>query len=147
MYVMTYNELAMQWPNYLPTCVEKGYPEIIEDGLSYWVMVDSEGEPMAYTCSKDMGEWLFIGNTYVQKQYRGQNIHSLLVEYRNAALDGRPKISIVNPIDGTQMEYLKEVVGRFGYTEVTCPNDVADIMDEVMYWNIECPGTALYRLG
>lgn len=146
-YVMTYNEVAMEWPHYLPTCVEKGYPEMLEEGLSYWVMMSSEGDPMAYTCSKDMGQWIFVGNTYVRKEYRGEKIHSLLLAYRNIALGSGPKVAIVNPLDDTPMEQLEGLVMGLGYTKVTGPDDVADIMDEIIYWNMECPGTTLWRLG
>jgi len=146
-YVMTYNELAIEWPHYLPTCVEKGYPEIVEEGLSYWVVVNNEGEPLAYTCSKNMGNWVFVGNTYVRKKYRGRRLHSLLLEYRNLSLGSSPKVTIVNPLDDTEMEQLEEFIIKKGYSKVVCPEDVADIMDEVMYWYIECPGTTLWRLG
>ena len=146
-YVMSYDELAMEWPHYLPTCVEKGYPEIVEEGLSYWVMVSYDSEPLAYTCSKDMGEWIFVGNTYVREEYRGQNIHRLLISYRNSALDGRAKVAILNPLVETKLEHLKSLVSSLGYNQITSPEGVEDIMDETTCWNLECPGTSLWRLG
>ena len=145
-YVMDYAELSSIYPTHLPTCVEKGYPEIVEDGLDYWVMVSYEGDVIGYTCSKDMGDWIFVGNTYIMRNYRGNNIHKILLTYRNHRLEPKPKVTIMNPIEGTSMSQLVKAVEDLGYECVSSPDDVADIMDERTYWNIECPGTSIWRV-
>jgi hypothetical protein len=155
--VLTYNELATIWPKPLPTCTEKGYPEICEENLSYWVMFEGEDTmginwddpplPIAYTCSKDMGDWIFIGNTYVLEEYRGQNIHRLIVSYRNSLLDGRTKVTVINPYGAVEMSKLERLVASMGYEKITKFSDVLDIMDETTYWQMECPGTNLWRMG
>lgn len=146
-YVMSYDELASIYPTHLPTCVDKGYPEIIEEGLDYWVMITYDGCIIGYTCSKDMGDWVFVGNTYIMRQYRGNNIHRIILTYRNHHLPQKPKVTIMNPIEGTPMNQLVSAVEALGYTVVSSPDDVADIMDERMYWNIECPGTTIWRVS
>tara|TARA_R110000824_G_scaffold196246_1_gene379377 strand:+ start:8360 stop:8836 length:477 start_codon:yes stop_codon:yes gene_type:complete len=101
---------------------EKGYPPLFDD-MQYWVLFLGE-YPVAYTGSKNMGQWIFVGNTYVRKKYRGNGLHSRLIQSRNKRLPNLPKITILNPIRGS-LTPLVSVVSSLGYTRIAKYEDLA----------------------
>ena len=110
---------------------QKGYPEFVKP-LSYYVKIDA-GEILGYSCFSDMGDFYFVGNTYIMPQNRGQGIYSKLLSNRNKYLGTKPKVTIANPIEGTDMKVLKRQVAKQGGVEVSGYEDVSDIMSEETY--------------
>ena len=109
----------------------KGYPEIVVP-LKYYVRLESDSV-LAYTSDSDMGSFYFVGNTYVLPENRGQGIYSRLLKSRNAFLNDKPKVTVVNPIEGTDINILTQQVAKQGGIEVIEYNDVCTIMDYQTY--------------
>ena len=132
------------WPHEYPLPSEKGYPEVF-DLMSHWVL-SYDGVPIGYTGSLDMGHFHFVGNPYILPQYRQNGWHSYLLKVRNANLGLRPKITVLNPIDGTHMANLVKVVSGLGYRPVSSYADVRDIMSEKLFFEILNEGQQLWRM-
>lgn len=129
--VATVDFLSSAWPHQFQTPEEKGYPKVF-NLMTYWVLYNND-EPVAYTGSLDMGKFHFVGNTYILPQYRKNGWHSHLLAHRNENLEPKPKITILNPIDGSQMFHLVKVVEGLGYIPVCTYEGVRDIMSEKLY--------------
>lgn len=132
------------WTNEYQTPSEKGYPEVF-DLMSFWVLFYDE-IPIGYTGSLDMGHFHFVGNTYILPQYRQMGWHSYLLSARNHHLGLRPKITVLNPIDGTHMANLVKVVSKLGYVPILSYEDVRDIMSENLYKEVRKDGQQMWRL-
>ncbi|MAL00705.1 MAG: hypothetical protein CL536_00915 [Alcaligenaceae bacterium] len=132
------------WPHQYQTPTEKGYPEVF-DLMSHWVLTYND-IPIGYTGSLDMGHFHFVGNTYILPEYRQSGWHSYLLSVRNANLGLRPKITVLNPIDGTHMANLVKVVSKLGYTPVLSYDDVSDVMSEKLYDEIRNENQQLWRM-
>ena len=126
----THEMLEEVWGKQIPTPVEKGYPNCFSK-MSYWVLLE-EDEPVAYTASKGYGSFTLVGNTYVKSKFRKQGSHGKLLAERNKRLAG-PKVTVLNPIEESNMQHLAKVVSRLGYTQVESYDDVQDIMGKEMY--------------
>ena len=113
------------------SCIEKGYPEIVTP-LTY-VTISKGDEILIYSAFSDMGDFYFVGNTYVFRHSRGKGLYSKLLSLRNQLLDDKPKVTLVNPIEGTNIEILEEQVAKQGGVKVRAYSDVADIMTEETY--------------
>ena len=72
--------LQLYWPN-LITMKEKGYP--INNAMFYVKYINNK--PVGHICYKDMGNWYFIGNSYVKKEYRKFGI-KLITKVTNLSL-------------------------------------------------------------
>jgi len=142
--VKKYRFLHDAWPYEYQTPSEKGYPEIF-DLMSHWVL-RYDGHPVGYTGSLDLGHFHFVGNTFILPEYRQSGWHSYLLSVRNHHLGLRPKITVLNPIDGTHMANLVKVVTKLGYKAVLSYEDVRDIMSEKLYDEIRNDGQQLWRL-
>ena len=92
-----------------------------------------------------MGDFYFVGNTYVMPHSRGQGIYGRLLTSRNKHLSDKPKVTLVNPIEGTDIEILKNQVAKQGGVEVTCYEQVADIMSQDLYKTLCCLPVYIYR--
>lgn len=141
--VKQYRFLHDAWPHQFQIPSEKGYPEIF-DLMSHWVMFHNN-IPIGYTGSLDMGHFHFVGNTFILPQYRQMGWHSYLLSFRNHHLGLRPKITVLNPIDGTHMVNLIKVVSKLGYEPVLDYEDVIDIMSEKLYLEIRNENQQIWR--
>ena len=129
-HVMNEKQLRNITDNFV-TAIEKGYPEIVAP-LTYFVRVN-HNEMLGYTSYRDMGGFYFVGNTFIHPNSRGQGVYSELLSHRNRCLPEKPKVTLVNPINGTNPEILFAQVEKQGGIKVTCYEDVADIMCEEIY--------------
>lgn len=132
--VKGHNALEELWGSVLLTASEKDYPVLFDD-MQYWVLFVGE-EAVAHTGSISLGHCVFVGNTYVRKSWRSKGLHKHLLRERNSRLGDKPKITILNPIQGVQMEQLESVVSCLGYAKVNGFSDVEDCMDEWLYNSI-----------
>ena len=144
MKVKKYRHLSDGWPYEFQTPSEKGYPEVF-NLMSHWVL-KYDGHPVGYTGSLDMGHFHFVGNTFILPEYRQSGWHSYLLSVRNANLGLRPKITVLNPIDGTHMANLVKVVSKLGYKPVLSYEDVSDIMSKQLFAEILKEGQQLWRM-
>ena len=133
------------WPHEHPSPSEKGYPQVF-DLMSHWILF-YDGIPIGYTGSLDMGHFHFVGNTFILPEYRQSGWHSYLLSVRNANLGLRPKITVLNPIDGTHMANLVKVVTKLGYFPITCYEDVKDVMSEKLYDEVRNENQQMWRLN
>ena len=128
--VMSEKQISSNTDNFV-TAEEKGYPKIVAP-LTYFVRV-SQDEVLGYTSYRDMGGFYFVGNTFIHPNARGQGVYSELLSHRNRCLPEKPKVTLVNPINGTNPEILFAQVEKQGGIKVTCYEDVADIMSKEIY--------------
>lgn len=122
---------------------DKGYPESVSP-LTYYTRKEND-EILAYSSFSDMGGFYFVGNTYVMPHSRGQGIYGRLLTSRNKHLSDKPKVTLVNPIEGTDIQILKNQVAKQGGVEVTCYEEVADIMSQDLYKTLCCLPVYIYR--
>jgi len=143
--ISDHEDLCREWGSDLLKASEKGYPDIYDDAL-HWVMYDND-LPIAYTTSVFCENFLLVGNTYIRKEYRGRGLHTQLLEYRNKHLGRLPKITCVNPIEGTHINQLIKVISRLGYKKIEKIQDVWDIMTASTYRKIIEKGHQIWRLN
>lgn len=113
-----------------PDPKNKGYPKQYEDA-TYFMLV-CEDALVGYTSFKHMGTYILVGNTYVQKNWRGQNVHSHLLNHRNKYLIdtfGLPILTVLNPRDGVSIEQLRKTVSSLGYEPCEIYTNVEQFMD------------------
>jgi len=146
MKVEKHSLLEHVWPYPFQTAVEKGYPSIFQY-LNYWVLIEPmDNLKVGYTGSLDMGHFHFVGNTYILPEFRKGGFHSFLLSERNKRLPLKPKITILNPIEESQMFHLVKVVTKLGYHPVNSYEDVRDIMSEKMYYLILNEKQQIWRM-
>ena len=133
-------ELRKLWPK-LITIKEKGYP--IKDATYYVKLV--KDRPVGHICYKDMGNWYFIGNSYVQRAYRGQGIYDELMTVRNNDLNNKPKIAILIPIENSNLDRLEDRITQRGYERVDNFLDVYGILTFLEY--VKYRNYNLWKLG
>lgn len=146
-FALTHEELERVWGSPLPRASEKGYPEIF-DKMCHWVMFDGD-TPIAYTSSLTMSEkYALVGNTYVRKGWRNKGLHTILLDFRNNSphLKNRSKVTVVNPIEESQLQNLISVISKLGYTNVQNIDDISDLMPEWLYHSISEAGKQIWRL-
>jgi len=122
---------------------DKGYPEFVTP-LTYYTRKEDD-KILAYSSFSDMGGFYFVGNTYVMPHSRGKGIYGNLLTNRNKHLADKPKITLVNPIEGTDIEILKSQVAKQGGIEVCSYADVADIMSKETYDKLAKLPMYIYR--
>ena len=132
--IQKHSTLEELWGATLLTASEKGYP-ILFDDMWHWVLFVGD-EAVAYTGSLSLGHCIFVGNTYVRKSWRSKGLHKHLLRERNSTLEDKPKITILNPIQGVEMNQLESVVSSLGYTKINYFEDVEECMDEWLYDDI-----------
>lgn len=146
--ISMHDELESVWGKKVPTPIEKGYPSLY-DNMMYWVLF-ADNEAIAYTSSLIMPEnkFVLVGNTYVRKEWRSKGLHSHLLKERNNSnqIKDSTKVTVLNPIEESQMQNLVKVVSKLGYTQITCYNDASDIMTLEQYDNIYLPHQQIWRL-
>lgn len=132
--VETHESLEDAWGSVLQKASAKGYPSFYDD-MVFWVLFDGE-TAIAYTGSIVIGDCVFVGNTYVRKEWRSKGLHKHLLRERNAQLLPIPKLAILNPQEGTPMVRLESVVSALGYTKVQSFEDVKDCLHQWVYIDI-----------
>ena len=140
--IMTEKQISNRTEGFV-TAAEKGYPEIVAP-LTYFVRV-SQDEVLGYTSYRDMGGFYFVGNTFIHPIARGQGVYGELLSHRNRCLPEKPKVTLVNPINGTNPEILFAQVEKQGGVKVTCYEDVADIMSKEIYEHLVKLPIFIYR--
>ena len=126
-----------------PSPEEKGYPSIITP-VSYFVGCQYP-HIVGYTSFKDMGDFYFVGNTYVMPDFRGQGLYNQLLSDRNDYLHDKPKVALANPIEDTDISILKEQVAKQGGVPVYCYTQVSDLMTEEVYYAMVGLPMFIYR--
>ena len=132
--ILTFEDLVESWGSPLQKASDKGYPKLYDDA-SYWVLYHND-LAVAYTSSYHISDnCVLVGNTYVRKEWRGNGIHSMLLNYRNNAphMIKATKVTVVNPIESTKIEQLEKTIKRLGYKKVQKSQDVSDVMSESIY--------------
>ena len=146
-FALTHEELERVWGSPLPRASEKGYPGIF-DKMCHWVLFE-DNVAIAYTSSLTMNDkYAFVGNTYVRKDWRSKGLHTLLLEHRNNAphMKNRSKVTVVNPIENSQLHNLISVITKLGYTKVQSIHDISDLMPEWLYDSLCDSGKQIWRL-
>ena len=110
---------------------DKGYPSIVEP-VTYFVGAIYPNI-VGYTSFADMGDFYFVGNTYIDPEYRGCGYYTQLLSDRNNHLYDKPKVTLVNPLNDTNLNILKQQVIKQGGNPVYCYTQVSDIMSEGVY--------------
>ena len=122
---------------------EKGYPTIIEP-VTYFVGCQFP-KIVGYSSFSDMGDFYFVGNTYVFSPHRGEGLYSKILTMRNEYLNDKPKITLVNPIENTNIEILNEQVAKQGGVKVEAYSDVSDIMSKDVFRELTKLPMFIYR--
>lgn len=106
---------------------DKGYPSAIHP-LKIVAEFDDETDKLkAYTSFRDFGDFYFVGNSFsfVKGSY------GKVMKYRKNLLgSSKPKITLLNPLQGTDMQRLENSVTGRGGVKITSYSQVDDIMDE-----------------
>jgi hypothetical protein len=123
--------------------IEKGYPEIIHP-VTYFVGAIYP-DIIGYTSFSDMGKFYFVGNTYIDPKFRGRGLYNQLLSDRNKYLSNKPKITLVNPIENTNLEILQQQVAKQGGVGIYCYTQVCDIMSEKIYIKLSSLPMFIYR--
>tara|TARA_R110000744_G_C19220575_1_gene547054 strand:+ start:118 stop:591 length:474 start_codon:yes stop_codon:yes gene_type:complete len=111
---------------------EKGYPSILTRLSIVANYNDETGELDAYTSYKDFGKFYFVGNSKNITKIKGAYGKSL--KYRNNKLgSSKPKITLLNPKDGTTLEHMENGVFNNNGIRINSFSQVDDIMDEATY--------------
>tara|TARA_R100000231_G_scaffold34814_3_gene30788 strand:+ start:8939 stop:9418 length:480 start_codon:yes stop_codon:yes gene_type:complete len=132
-----HESLEVLWGSPLQRASEKGYPAFYDD-MEFWVLIDTskDNQAIAYTGSLVIGDCVFVGNTYVRKEWRSKGLHKHLLRERNQSLLPIPKIAILNPLENIKMTRLESVVTSLGYKKVKSFDDVKDCLHKWVYNDI-----------
>lgn len=133
---LTHIDLEIVWGSKLPTASDKGYPKIY-DSASYWVLFDGD-VAIAYTSHLAIEDIAIVGNTYIRKEYRNQGLHTFLLSERNnsSLLKGLTKVTVLNPIEDSQLENLVKVVKKLGYKKVEKRTDISSVISEDLFMQL-----------
>ena len=146
--VLMHEDLEALWGSPISTPTEKGYPVLFSD-MVYWVLF-ADNEAIAYTSSLMMHDrrFVLVGNTYVRKEWRSKGLHTHLLKERNKAdhMDGITKVTVLNPIEESEMKNLMGVVKKLGYTEIESFGDAEDIMTSYEYCDLYLKHQQIWRL-
>tara|TARA_R110002020_G_scaffold384286_2_gene595259 strand:- start:1212 stop:1631 length:420 start_codon:yes stop_codon:yes gene_type:complete len=123
--------------------IEKGYPSLISP-VSYLVG-SSYPDIVGYTSYSDMGDFYFVGNTYISPCFRGKGFYGELLSARNELLNDKPKITLVNPIEETDIRILYAQLRKQGGERVESYEEVSDIMGRNVYNELTMLEVFIYR--
>ena len=124
------------WGDDYKSAISKGYPKLVVENMSMIAKV-IDGDVVAHTSFTDMGDWYFIGNNYVKRNFRNRGILREMVERRNKIIGDIPKIAILRPIENTDLLKLRNFIKTLGYIPVRNYKDVMDVMSEGEYFQIK----------
>ncbi len=136
------NQLRDKLPNF-QTAQEKGYPSIL-DNLTFVADLTEDGKVMSYTAFMEFDKFYFVGNGYSAPEFRGSDSWRNIISARDSMLD-KPKITLLNPKEGTSLSRLNSLVIGRGWSKVESYEDVKDIMDEQNYNQLSI--LPMYRSG
>lgn len=126
---------------------EKGYPSIITP-VQYFVG-SIYPKTVGYTSFSDMGDFFFVGNTYIVPEFRGKGYYKQLLSDRNNHLryiaPGKPMITVANPIENTDPAILEYQVAKQGGQKVLEYEDVSDIMSLEVFEELSTLPMFIYR--
>tara|TARA_R110002051_G_scaffold230205_1_gene292279 strand:+ start:3492 stop:3953 length:462 start_codon:yes stop_codon:yes gene_type:complete len=122
---------------------DKGYPSILNDMT--FVAEEEEGKILGYTSYQDMGQFYFVGNNYIPEENKKAGLWRLILNNRNEHLEDKPRITLVNPMEGTSESKITNNIKRMGGVEITEYSQVEDIMDEDIYHKLNI--LPMYRYG
>ena len=120
---------------------DKGYPSILNDLI--FVTEEENDKILGYTSYKDMGRFYFVGNNYIPEENRRAGLWRTILNNRNKDLKNKPRITLVNPLEGTSGEQIAEAIKRMGGYEIADYSQVEDIMDEDIFNQLA--GLPMYR--
>jgi hypothetical protein len=116
------------------TAVEKGYPSIVTP-LNLIAEVNEAGEIEGFTSYKDMGEFFFVGNSFIYEIGKGKGLFMELRRERDEYTRGKPRITLLNPLDAKSAVKVEAIASKSG-DKVTEYSQVEDIMDENTYFEM-----------
>ena len=111
---------------------EKGYPSVLHPLKIVADFDDDTDKLKGYTSFRDFGKFFFVGNSYVFDR-EGGTFRKVLAARKKALGDSKPKITLLNPIEGTDLSRLSAMVEKKGGVKMEEYSQVDDIMDESMY--------------
>lgn len=127
--LMTESSVSKIYPNF-KTATERGYPSIINP---LTLVVKKVGEELgAFTSFSDMGKFYFVGSGFSNPKYEGQGHFRQVRESRDDYTKGKPRITLLNPIDEKSREMVFRMARKNG-EEVISYEQVKDIMTEQEY--------------
>lgn len=106
---------------------DKGYPSVIHP-LKIVAEFDDETDKLkGYTSFRDFGDFYFVGNSF--SFVKGS--FGKVMEYRKRLLgSSKPKITLLNPLQGTDVQRLENFVKGRGGVKITSYSQVDDIMNK-----------------
>jgi len=114
------------------TAEEKGYPSVISPLKIVAEFDDETNKLKGYTSFKDLGKFHFVGNGYVYDREGG--VYAKVLDFRDNFLgSSKPKVTLLNPIEGTNLARLSAMVEKRGGVKIEKYSQVDDIMSEPMY--------------
>jgi hypothetical protein len=138
--VLNESTVSENMPNFR-TASDKGYPTKVSP-LNLVSELNDEGEVLGFTSYKDMGTFFFVGNGYIRPDHTGEGIFGKLLQERNKHTRGKPRITLLNPLDEKSREKVERMAARVG-DKVTSYSQVQDIMNKDMY--VELSKLPMYR--
>ncbi len=125
------------------SAVEKGYPAFI---TPLTLVVKKEGEKLvAYTSFSDLGDFFFVGNSYTAPDEKRKGYMSSVISSRREHTKGKPRVTLLNPLDEASIPAIKAVVRREGGKEIQSYDDVSDFMSREDYDALFSTGLAGFR--
>jgi len=132
--VVTLSTLQEQFDDFnlrLDTPSSKGYPDAVDDGLFVTEYDDETHRPYGYTTMKDMGKFVFVGNSYMNAEApRGS--WKKVVAARDAKIS-KPRITLLNPKGATDFGRMEQFVFDRNGIRIENYSQVEDIMSEAQY--------------
>lgn len=111
---------------------EKGYPSILHPLKIVAEFDDETNKLKGYTSFRDFGKFNFVGNSYVFD--KGGGTFKKVLTFRDKHLgSSKPKITLLNPIEGTDFGRLSSYVESRGGMRIENYSQVDDVMEEEMY--------------
>ena len=125
------------------SAVEKGYPAFI---TPLKLVVKKEGEKLvAYTSFSDLGDFFFVGNSYTDPDEQGKGYYSQVMSSRNDYTKGKPRVTLLNPLDERSISVTRAMIRRGGGKEIQSYDDVSDFMSEDDYKAMFSTGLVGFR--
>jgi len=109
---------------------KKGYPSIIHPLKIVAEFDDDTNKLKGYTSYRDFGKFYFVGNSM---SWEKGTFLKVLNARKKALEDDKPRITLLNPIQGTKLARLSATVEKRGGIKIDDFSQVDDIMDESMY--------------
>jgi len=111
---------------------EKGYPSILHPLKIVAEFDDETNKLKGYTSFRDFGKFNFVGNSYVFDT--GGGTFKKVLTFRDKHLgSSKPKITLLNPIEGTDFGRLSSYVESRGGKRIEDYSQVDDVMEESIY--------------